>query len=173
MKLVLEKCKHGLPSERFKRFIMPVTESGCHLWIGACGASGYGHFSIRANKYQYAHRMAYELIYGPIPESMEIDHLCRVRCCVNPDHLEAVTKKENSHRSESFAGKNSRKTHCPLGHPYAGNNLHVYPNGYRRCKVCHAETFARFKRNHPTYMRDYQREAVKRLNGQWEERSIT
>ena len=130
-----------------KRFFDKVVvdpETGCHNWTGGQNGKGYGLFSIGVKKY-YAHRVAYELAKGKIPEGLEIDHLCRVRDCVNPDHLEAVTHKENLHRGETVSAANAAKTHCPQGHPYSGDNLHVASDGWRRCKTCRAER-ARLRR---------------------------
>ena len=79
-----------------------------------------------------AHRVAYELQVGPIPVGLQLDHLCRVRSCVNPAHLEPVTSAENTRR-----GLRAMKTHCPQGHPYAGENLLIRPTGQRRCRTCH------------------------------------
>ena len=124
-----------------KRFFDKVVvdpETGCHNWTGGQNGKGYGLFSIGVKKY-YAHRVAYELAKGKIPEGLEIDHLCRVRDCVNPDHLEAVTHKENLHRGETFAAANAAKTHCPQGHPLSGDNLYVDPRGRRECRTCRAE----------------------------------
>lgn len=144
---------------RFQKKIIPVTESGCWLWLANATPKGYGRTRLNG-KETYSHRAVYEILVGPIDEGLEIDHLCRVRECCNPAHLEPVTTRVNSLRSGSFCAKNKRKTHCPSGHPYAGDNLHILPNGHRKCKTCHAATFARFKRKHPTYMRDYQRMAA-------------
>lgn len=81
--------------------------------------------------------MSHELHKGPIPEGLVIDHLCRNRGCVNPDHLEAVTQRENILRGEGLAAANARKTHCPKGHPYSGENLYVVPSsGRRQCRIC-------------------------------------
>jgi hypothetical protein len=81
-----------------------------------------------------AHRWAYEYSIGPIPEHLELDHLCRSRNCVNPEHLEAVTHLENMGRGISHQ---KAKTHCPKGHPYSGENLYVAPsNGKRYCREC-------------------------------------
>lgn len=72
-------------------------ESGCWLWVGECNDNGYGRFSVKGRKV-YAHRSSYEIHVGPIPEGLHIDHLCRVRNCVNPEHLEPVTRSENVRR---------------------------------------------------------------------------
>lgn len=97
------------------RHIRP-THDGCWVWIGALMAQGYGELTWRG-KVTYAHRLVYELLVRPIPDGLEIDHVCRVRDCVNPDHLEAVTRRENSLRGNSPTGRNARKTHCKGGFP--------------------------------------------------------
>ncbi|KKN74894.1 hypothetical protein LCGC14_0386430 [marine sediment metagenome] len=109
----------------------------CWLWRGVT-SQGYGRSPIRCDgKYIYAlaHRVAYEELVGPIPEGLQLDHLCRVRNCVNPAHLEAVTSGENTRRGDT--GKNNAiKTHCPKGHPYDEENTRILPNGWRVCKEC-------------------------------------
>jgi hypothetical protein len=86
-----------------------------------------------------AHRLYYELEKGPIPKGLTLDHLCRVRCCVNPDHLEPVTPVENVMRGESFFAKQARRTHCPQGHEYIGRNLMITRRGERKCRACDLE----------------------------------
>lgn len=105
---------------------------GCWLWTGQISSDGYG----RAG-HQYAHRLMYERAIGPIPEGLHIDHVhawgCRHRHCVNPSHLEPVTKGENSRR----ALKNQVEA-CPQGHPYDQENTYVHPvTGHRSCRACH------------------------------------
>src|SRR5690349_14827083 len=109
---------------RFWEKIAPEPNSGCWLWVGAVNDRGYGQISNEApsRKKIYAHRFSYELHKGPIQSGLDLDHLCRVRCCVNPDHLEPVTRLENVRRGDDGA-KNRGKTHCPQGHPYSGHNL--------------------------------------------------
>lgn len=109
----------------------------CWLWRAAIDRYGYGKFNLNG-KVIAAHRAAWELLRGPIPEGMEIDHLCRVRNCVRPDHLEPVSKTVNCYRGESFAAENRRKTHCSKGHPLAGSNVRITAKGYRICKQCDA-----------------------------------
>jgi hypothetical protein len=84
---------------------------------------------------RYAHRWSYEHFVGPIPEGLHIDHLCRVRRCVNPDHLEPVTPKENYLRGEGPTARNSTKTHCKYGHKFDKSNTSVY-GGRRHCNEC-------------------------------------
>ena len=101
------KCKSPWSiRERIEMLSVPVTESGCWLWTGRIDRGGYGAISINRNKYPLrpcfikarAHRVSYEAFRGEIPSGLTLDHLCRVRCCVNPDHLEPVTLKENMSR---------------------------------------------------------------------------
>lgn len=104
--------------ERFMSHVK-VTPGGCWKWIGATKPGGYGIFVIKKygiQKTYNAHRWSYEYHKGKIPEGLTIDHLCRVRNCVNPDHLEAVTMRENLMRGNGYTAKNARKTHCPRGH---------------------------------------------------------
>lgn len=94
-------------------FSSPEPTTGCWLWMGRREKKGYGSLHSNGTSYK-AHRVSYELVKGPIPAGLEIDHLCRVRCCVNPDHLEAVTHRENIRRAV-MPGK-APTTICPAGH---------------------------------------------------------
>ena len=131
---------------RFTSKFVINPETGCWLWTAGCNG-GYGLY-WSAGKHFYAHRYAYEKLVGPIPEGLELDHLCRVHSCCNPTHLEAVTHAENTHRGT--AGRVSRdrqlaKTHCPYGHPYSGDNLYIAPDGGRRCKECQRRYKKKYK----------------------------
>ena len=119
------------------RFWEKVTKiDTCWLWVGCLRhPSGYGAFYNR-NTMVHAHRWSYEQVHGPIPADLQIDHLCRVRHCVNPAHLEAVTQRENLIRGEGFAGKQSRQTHCKYGHAFTEDNTYVNSKGGRRCRTC-------------------------------------
>lgn len=120
------------PEERFWAKI-DMTDS-CWLWTGALN-DGYGRFHIDSSTRVFAHRYAYELKVGPIPEGLTLDHLCRVRHCVNPDHLDPVTHAENVRRSPiQVTAINARKTHCPHGHQYSGRDR----RGWRVCHTCRA-----------------------------------
>lgn len=116
-----------------------LAENGCHEWTGALTGPGYGQISVRRSKSALAHRVAWELFKGDIPEGLCIDHLCRNRKCVNVEHMELVTLGENNLRGESPPALNARKTHCPKGHEYADNNVIRDKRGYRRCRVCARE----------------------------------
>jgi hypothetical protein len=125
---------------RVKRAI--YDENGCLVWRGAKHSSGYGSISIRLNGKQYsayAHRVAYEFAKGPIPDGLVIDHLCRNRACVNPDHLEAVTDRVNILRGESPAACSARRSCCPKGHSYTEKNTYFYKDGSRACRKCNCE----------------------------------
>ncbi len=112
--------------------------NSCWLWTFCKTPSGYGQF-WRSGKIVYAHRYVYELCVAPIPEGLTIDHLCRVKNCVNPDHLEAVSYQVNVLRSPiAPAAINARKTHCIRGHEFTEENTSVELGRWRRrrCKAC-------------------------------------
>ena len=104
---------------------------GCWLWTGTLGRGGYGRW-----KRIYVHRTSYEMLVGPIPEGLSLDHLCRVRNCVNPDHLEPVTHRENVLRGTGPTSVNATKTHCVHGHPFDAVNTIIRSNGDRDCREC-------------------------------------
>ncbi len=112
--------------------------NGCWLWTGPKNKDGYGNHSEN-HKVVKAHRWSYEYHKTPIPEGMQIDHICRNRACVNPDHMEVVTKKENTLRSLAPTAINARKTHCYKGHPFTKENTWISPEGWRYCKICKRE----------------------------------
>lgn len=116
-----------------------VCESGCWEWVGCKNHRGYGLF-FADGKLRIVHRVIYERAKGAIPDGFAIDHLCRKRDCVNPDHLEAVSHKENNSRSSSPSAENEKKTHCKNGHEFTESNTYRYPGANkRRCVTCHAK----------------------------------
>lgn len=124
----------GTLEERFWRKVVSEPNNGCWLWIGAI-RRGYGCL-YNIDKVEQAHVVAWKLYRGPVPEGLELDHLCRVKNCVNPDHLEPVTRKVNLLRGVGVPAVNARKTHCPYGHEYTEENTRRVPNG-RNCRICH------------------------------------
>lgn len=113
-------------------------ETHCWEWTGAVVAQGYGRF-WNGSEVRQAHRMVYEWAKGPIPDGLVLDHLCRVRHCVNPSHLEAVTNGVNLHRGVGPTATNAAKTHCKRGHEFTPANTFIPPGAWRRCRTCHAD----------------------------------
>lgn len=139
--------------EKFYKYISKDPVSGCWLWLGHKNRRGYGTFYVSRLTFKghlKAHRWVYERFVGPISDGLEIDHLCCVSSCVNPEHLEPVTHDENIRRGvergsfsgngQSFVRYQGSKTHCPSGHPYSGENLHIYiksdGSAARICLAC-------------------------------------
>lgn len=121
-----------------ERFWSKVDAAGdCWLWTRARDSAGYGRFwSTERGNNVYAHRWAWEEMVGAVPAGMELDHLCRNKACVNPDHLEPVPGAVNRGRSPlSSAGR----SHCRHGHELAGDNLKIDPAGWRQCRACNLE----------------------------------
>jgi hypothetical protein len=119
-----------------ERFWSKVDASGdCWMWTAASAGKGYGKYSVSSNGktwYPLAHRHSYEILVGSIPDGMVLDHLCRNRKCVNPDHLEAVTQKQNVQRGMS----GGMKTHCAEAHEFVGDNTSHTKDGWRICLDC-------------------------------------
>jgi hypothetical protein len=132
--------KHGFPALRerlFSRLIINP-ETGCLLWTGSCSEEGYGRLG-RDGRKALVHRVMYELFVGPIPDGLEIDHLCRVRNCAAPGHLEAVTGRVNKLRGNTITAAAAGATHCPQKHEYDLLNTWISPAGQRRCRACRRE----------------------------------
>ena len=128
--------KHSSTLDYTERFWDRVrfTDS-CWLWTSTIDTIGYGRFNLRGG-YSYAHRWAYEFCVGKIPSHLQIDHLCRIRHCVNPGHLEAVTVGQNVLRGVGITAAQARQTHCKRGHEFNEENTYVKPQGGRVCRTC-------------------------------------
>jgi len=141
-----ERKRLGIPSsyiatlpwaERLELKIQrPEEPAGCWIWTGAKDWRGYGIAGTANHGSTTAHRDVYQHLVGPVPDDLELDHLCRVRACVNPAHLEIVTHQENSRRASHWWGK---KADYKYGHPLSGDNVRVIPRGNgtkRECREC-------------------------------------
>lgn len=130
----LEKVDKDGPVPEYRPDLGP-----CWVWTAARNANGYGIMKVSEGT-TLAHRISYALAGGNVTDDEQIDHLCRVRHCVNPQHLEAVPPRVNVHRGYGSAAGNARKTHCPQGHPYNDENAYVYVGGVhkgtRHCRIC-------------------------------------
>jgi hypothetical protein len=115
--------------------VEPEPNSGCLLWLGSVTVDGYGHVE-RGRRASLVHRLVYEETVGPIPSGLTIDHLCRVRSCLNVRHMEPVTSRVNSLRGQGIPAVNARKTQCPRGHEYRWITLRGRPNARRDCMTC-------------------------------------
>ena len=136
MKTMTLSQKHKIHNKDLQRFLgkVNVSDNGCWEWISAKTVKGYGLIWL-GNKTHRAHRVSYEYYHGDIPTTQQLDHLCRNRGCVNPEHLESVTCKENLRRG---INANRIKTHCPQGHKYNKENTYNSPRGDRECRICRA-----------------------------------
>jgi hypothetical protein len=136
----------GRPLEPAVRFWAKVDKHGpvpaarpdlgaCWLWTASQNGLGYGQFR-ETDRMVRPHRWVYAATFGPIPAGLDIDHLCRVRHCVNPAHLEAVTERENVLRGGMPNAGLSKRTHCGRGHAFDEANTYYRPDGGRRCRKC-------------------------------------
>lgn len=132
----------------------PEPNSGCWLWDGHINQNGYG-VAWFGGRNLIASRVAFVLANGPIDDILQVDHLCRVRCCVNPMHLEAVTGSVNIRRSElpRLLGERNRhdaeaRVTCKQGHPYTAENTSLNSGGHRYCRACHRVTVAAWEKAH-------------------------
>ena len=125
--------------------VEPTT--GCWLWVGTIGTGGYGQCFYR-HWIQASHRVVYQLLVGPIPRGMQLDHVkargCSTPACCNPEHLEPVTPRENTLRSNAISAEQARRTHCARGHKLGGDNTYSW-RGDRRCRQCNIERCREWK----------------------------
>lgn len=144
-------------SEEFWKFVFPVTESGCWIWMGSLNLQGYGQYTNRRRLYssKLAHRISYEDRFGPIKDGLVLDHLCRIPCCINPDHQEPVTTAINLSRGFGAAYQHRNKTHCKYGHSMDDaylskardeNGKRTGPKIWRDCRTCHRLRYERKKK---------------------------
>lgn len=114
-----------------------VDDNRCWIWMGSITASGYGNAWVPGMRGTRAHRITYELLVGPIPDGLDLDHLCRVRNCVNPTHLEPVTRRENLRRSPLLRKGVRAAKNCPTcGIHLDSSTAYVYSDGSRVCREC-------------------------------------
>lgn len=128
----------------YRFFDSVLVGDGCWPWQGHRNADGYGVFTFN-KKPMPAHRVAYEWLAGSIPEGLTLDHLCRRRDCVNPRHLEPVTRGENTLRGQTITAANKLKTACCHGHPFTPENIYR-PPGAPNTRMCRACMHARRRR---------------------------
>ena len=122
-----------------ERFWDKVEEDsgGCWVWTAGLNTHGYGQFRLGDGQCSRgSHRIAYTALVGSVAEGLQLDHLCRIRNCVNPSHLEQVTHRENLRRGDSPTARNARKTTCFRGHDFDKENTYVRKGGGRRCRAC-------------------------------------
>jgi len=128
--------------DRFYKKLSPPDENGCRKWTGSKTRDGYGRFWMEG-KNTTAHRAAYLIEVGPIPDGLDLDHVkargCRSRLCTTVAHLEPVTSRENNLRGDSPTAQNARKTQCDKGHPFDEANTRIRGAGRRECRTCHRE----------------------------------
>lgn len=139
--------------ERFVAKVRVIPCGGCWEWTAYKNQDGYGQFTISHHNDAPAHRWYYEQVVGPVPDKLQLDHLCRNRSCVNPNHLEPVTNRENTIRGRSPELARRRwasYTHCKHGHEYTPENTRIDTAGNRRCRQCEALRALRRKSSCPT-----------------------
>jgi hypothetical protein len=120
--------------DRFWAKVETVPFHECWEWVGAVQSGGYGNIRV-AGRNLKAHRLSFELNVGPIPEGLVIDHTCRNRACVRPEHLEAVTQRVNVLRGDSKMARNAVQTHCVNRHEFTPENTKIDSHG-RHCRAC-------------------------------------
>jgi len=134
--------------------------SPCWEWAACLNRGGYGQFKYKRETSLAAHRRIYQWFVGTIPDGLELDHLCRVRHCVNPAHLEAVTHRENGLRGQSPVALAAQQTHCANGHPFTPENTYIFRKAsgeirQRACKICTRAYRAKSAARRRAYSKEY------------------
>ena len=141
----------AVSEEVLDRRVWPLVEktSTCWIWRGSRHPGGYGQLGrlTATGRTELAHRLVYTLLVGPIPDGLTLDHICRNRLCVNPDHLEVVTPGVNVLRGIGLSAVNARKVRCKRGHPFDSANTRVNGRGERQCRACHREYMRTWRRH--------------------------
>lgn len=136
-----------LPNHFWAKVETPASGNACWNWMAAKQNSGHAVFFpgtySGTRKTVRAYRFAYQMLRGPIPDGLVLDHLCRNPGCVNPWHLEIVTSRTNILRGTGASARNAVKTHCVNGHPLDGYNLRMLPGGWRGCRRCRNDAKSR------------------------------
>lgn len=128
-----------------------VSTNECWLWAGMVNSNDYGCIQVKIDgkwRSRQAHRIVYEALIGEIPKGLVLDHLCRTPRCVNPDHLDPVTDKENILRGIGMGAINAKRTHCMYGHEFNLTNTYWRKSGGRRCRTCSMRAQAAWRHKH-------------------------
>jgi len=140
----------------------------CWLWAFKPTSFGYARLRV-GNRTQAAHRFVYEALVGDVPDGLVLDHLCRVRNCVNPEHLEPVTNRENILRGVSPVAMQAKQPHCKRGHEYTKDNLVPRSDGWRECLTCRREIHE--KKPYYKMYTPAQKERIRNYSREWYHRN--
>jgi len=122
-------------------------EGDCWVWTGSTANRGYGSIHHNGRNGYLPHRLVWELLRGPIPDGLVLDHMCQNRRCVNPKHLDPVTNRVNILRGKSVAALNFIKTECVNGHAFDSKNTKIRKDGTRSCRQCERDRLKKFREN--------------------------
>lgn len=146
--------------ERIMSYVSPEPNTGCWLWTGTVDEHGYGKTSLYGHPLP-AHRALYGLLVAPVPRELDMDHLCRMHPCVNPVHLEPVTRLVNLMRGKTFIPAQVAQTHCLRGHEFNADNTRVWRR-QRRCRACDLDRATQFYAEHRDEILERRRAAYRR-----------